>query len=72
MAKISKKDNLAQVVEKYPSTEKVFLEEFGLFCPGCPAAGFESIEEGARAHGFSDKKLERLIARLNQAISKKS
>ena len=33
------------------------LAKRGLFCGGCPMAQFETIENGAKAHGIDIKKL---------------
>jgi len=33
------------------------LAERGMFCGGCPMAQFETIEDGAKAHGIDIKKL---------------
>lgn len=33
------------------------LAERGLFCGGCPMAAFETLENGARAHGVDADKL---------------
>lgn len=38
------------------------LAERGLFCGGCPMAQFETIENGARAHGVD---VEELLRELN-------
>ena len=42
------------------------LAERGLFCGGCPMAQFESIENGAAAHGVP---LDKLLKELNEAGS---
>ena len=38
------------------------LADRGLFCGGCPMAQFESIENGAKAHGVD---VDELIKELN-------
>lgn len=45
-----------------------FLAEKGLFCGGCPMAQFETLENGARAHGIDPDKL---IEELNSKRKKK-
>jgi hypothetical protein len=35
------------------------------------AAALETLEEGARAHGFSGKEIDKLVKRLNEMIKKK-
>jgi hybrid cluster-associated redox disulfide protein len=39
------------------------LAERGLFCGGCPMAQFESIENGAKAHGVD---VDELLKELNK------
>ena len=64
---ITGKMPIGDCVSKYPQTIKVFLKH-GLHCVGCAVANFESIEQGAKAHGIDAKKL---IADLNKAVEKK-
>ncbi len=43
------------------------LAERGLFCGGCPMAQFESIENGAAAHGVD---VDDLLAELNSDVAR--
>jgi len=67
--KIKKEDIIQDVVEKHPSLAPVFFK-FGMHCIGCPAARGESIEDGAKAHGLDDEKIEALIKELNEQAEK--
>ena len=59
-SKITKDMTFGELVE-LDSEAGVKLAERGLFCGGCPMAQFESIENGARAHGIDvDELLEEL------------
>ena len=62
--KISLQDGILETVEKYPATVEGF-RAFGMGCLGCAAARFETIEQGAKAHGMD---LVRLINALNAAV----
>lgn len=62
--KISLQDGIMETVEKYPATVEVF-RTFGMGCLGCAAAHFETIEQGAKAHGMD---LDRLLTALNAAV----
>ena len=53
-----------EVIKKYPETVEVFVKN-GFHCIGCIAASFETIEEGAKAHGIT---AEELVEELNEAI----
>lgn len=58
--------SITEVVSKYPELVSVFMEH-GMGCLGCAAARFESIEQGARAHGID---VDNLINALNKALDK--
>lgn len=62
------KDNIiSEVIENYPDTLEVFFE-YWLWCAWCSIASFETIEEGAIAHGFNDDEVTQLIEDLNEAL----
>jgi len=61
---ITKEDNLREVVTKHPEAVPVFAEA-GLHCIGCAIAQFETIEQGAAAHGMN---VDELVKKLNEAI----
>jgi len=65
--KITKDMSFAEVLQKYPKTAHIFIAH-GMHCIGCVMARFETIEQGAAAHGIDIKKL---ITDLNKAIKKK-
>ena len=62
--KITKDMGIQDVVDKYPQLVPVFFK-YGLGCLGCAAARFESIEQGAMAHGID---ADALVADLNKAL----
>lgn len=57
---------IKDVVRQYPETKAVF-ERHGLGCAGCPAALFETIEEGALVHGVD---VTALTEDLNRALGR--
>lgn len=63
---ISKDMAIGDIVRRYPQTVNIFMES-GLHCVGCAVASFETIEEGAKAHGID---LKKLIRDLNKCIKK--
>lgn len=67
-SKITKEMGIMEVVQKYPHAGQVFAQ-FGLGCVGCAAAKFESIEQGAKAHGMDDSRLDEMVEALNKAAS---
>ena len=64
--KITKDSNLGEIAQKYPETIDVFMKH-GLHCIGCVAAQYETLEQGAKAHGIDVKKL---VDDLNKAVKK--
>lgn len=62
---LDRKMAITDIVENYPETFEVFLSH-GMHCIGCMAAEFESVEEGALAHGID---VEELMQDLNDIIS---
>ncbi len=62
---LTKDMSIMEVVQKYPQTVAVF-QVYGMGCIGCAAAKFESIEQGAMAHGMD---LDKLMVSLNEAIA---
>ncbi len=62
--KISKEMKIEEIIKKYPKTIEVFLE-YNFHCIGCAAASFESLEQGALAHGID---VQKLVNDLNKAI----
>ena len=65
MTKITKDMGIIDMVEQFPQTVEVLLQN-GMGCLGCSAAQFESIEQGATAHGID---VDALIIALNAAIA---
>ena len=60
---ITKDMPIGEVVEKYPDTAEVMFRH-GMHCIGCHVAAFETVEQGAAAHGIDSDKL---IKELNEA-----
>lgn len=59
--------SIGEAVAKHPETIPVFMRN-GLHCIGCGIAQFETIEQGAQAHGINSDKL---VRELNAALKKK-
>ncbi len=70
MSKIKKDMKIGEVVEKYPEAAMVMIRS-GLHCAGCGAAFFETVEQGARAHGMDDKQIKKMLEEMEKAIKKK-
>jgi len=64
--KIIKTMLIGDLVDKYPKAAEKLVFDYGLHCVGCGAAGMETLEEGAGAHGMSEKEIEKMVAKLNK------
>jgi len=62
--KITKDMNIAQAIELNENVAHVFFES-GIGCVGCMMAHAESIEDGLKGHGLSDKQIDEIIKKIN-------
>jgi hybrid cluster-associated redox disulfide protein len=60
---ISPKTNIRELVAAVPIAEEV-LTQFGLHCTGCGVNKYETIEQGANAHGLQ---VDPIVAALDRA-----
>lgn len=60
---IAPQSNIKDLVAAFPTAADV-MRAFGLGCSGCGVSKYETIEQGARAHGL---RVEPIIAALEQA-----
>ena len=67
---IDKKMKIGEAVSKHPEIAEILMKS-GMHCIGCHVAQFESIEEGCKAHGMTDEKIDELMKEINKAIKKK-
>ena len=63
--KIGKDTGIEEIIEANPEMNEV-LYEYGLYCGNCFAAGWDTLEEGAKMHGLEDDEIEELIQELNK------
>ena len=64
MATITKDIGIMELVQKYPQAVAV-LQEYGMGCIGCAAAHFETVGEGAAAHGID---VDAMMEAINKAV----
>jgi hybrid cluster-associated redox disulfide protein len=67
---INKETGIGALIEENPEMNDV-LYEYGLYCGNCFAAGFDTLEEGAKSHGLEDEEIEELIQELNKKMKNK-
>ena len=63
--KITKKMTFAELLEAKPEAGEILMNA-GMHCIGCPMSQMESIEEGCKGHGFSDKEVEELMEKISK------
>jgi hybrid cluster-associated redox disulfide protein len=64
---ITKDSLIGEALRKKPELAELFLKK-GLHCAGCPMMSMETIEQGCKAHGMSDKDVDKLIKELNKKV----
>ena len=57
--------NISKIIESNPEAIEILIE-VGLGCIGCAFSRFETFEEGAKSHGFSDEEIDELIKKINE------
>ncbi|MEM7819990.1 MAG: DUF1858 domain-containing protein [Candidatus Aenigmatarchaeota archaeon] len=62
--------SIGDVISKYPESAEIMLK-WGLHCIGCHVAAWESIEQGAAAHGLNKAQIAKMVAEINAAIVKR-
>jgi hybrid cluster-associated redox disulfide protein len=65
---ITKDMPIGEVADKYPATIEVMFRH-GMHCIGCHVAAFETVEQGAMAHGID---VDKFMKDLNEAAKKKT
>ena len=63
---VTKDMSIGEIVEKFPNTVDVF-KQHGMGCLGCAIAHFETLEEGANAHGID---IDSLLQDLSMAATR--
>ena len=66
--KVKKEDIIADILDKFPEAEIIFLEH-ELHCAGCLASRFETIENGVKAHGKTNKEVKEIVDKINKLIN---
>lgn len=65
MTKITKKTPMSKILEENENASEILFEA-GMGCVGCSMAMHETLEDGCKAHGMSDKEINKLVEKLNR------
>ncbi|MFH1306332.1 MAG: DUF1858 domain-containing protein [Candidatus Micrarchaeota archaeon] len=69
LEKVERDTIIAEILVNYPELAQILIDN-GLFCVGCPAASFESLENGCKMHQISDEKIDEIVKKMNEEIKK--
>ena len=61
---IKKSMTLQDIITEVPESA-IIMAKYGLHCIGCHVAAWETLENGAKAHGLSDKTIEKMVREIN-------
>ena len=64
MDKINKNMTFGELLKQFPKAGPI-LAAYGLHCIGCHIGVFETIEQGAQAHGLDSAKIDAMMTDLN-------
>jgi hybrid cluster-associated redox disulfide protein len=67
--KVKKENLIGDVINKFPEASIIMLSH-GLNCANCGANKFETIEEGAVAHGLDGEEIKKIVEEINLIINK--
>lgn len=66
---VDKQMTLGEVVQQFPAAAGIMMK-YGLHCIGCHVATWETVEQGAMAHGMGSDTIESMIQEINSTITK--
>ncbi|MEM2138424.1 MAG: DUF1858 domain-containing protein [Candidatus Anstonellaceae archaeon] len=67
--KIDKNIQIGELVMNYPQSVDVLFNH-GFHCIGCGLSAYETLEQGALAHGFDEATVEEIITQIKDAVKK--
>ncbi len=67
--KITKDWTIQNLLDKYPESVDI-LVNYGFHCIGCAMAQYETLGQGAKAHGLKGKKINDMLQELNKIIKR--
>lgn len=62
--KITKNTMIGEAIKINERAEEIFAES-GMHCFGCMGMFYETIAQGFKAHGFTDKQIDEIVEKLN-------
>ena len=65
--KITRDIMIGELVMNYPAAVEV-LFSYGFHCIGCGLSAYETLGQGAAAHGFDEATVDELIEKIKKAV----
>jgi len=66
---VTKDVKIGELASKYPVAIGLLFAR-GMHCVGCHASAFETLRQGAEAHGMKPAEVDALVEEINQVIAK--
>jgi len=66
-SKISRDMTFGDLLKQFPDSGSILMR-YGLHCIGCHIGISETIEQGARAHGLDDDRINLMMKELNDRM----
>jgi len=63
---ITRSISIGELVMNYPSAVEVLFSH-GFHCIGCGLSAYETLEQGAAAHGYDDGMIDQIVTELREA-----
>ena len=60
---------IMELAETYPQVVDFLINEYEFHCVGCIMSGFESLRQGAQAHGIIGTDFDELITKIDELIN---
>ena len=64
---ITKETKIGEALTICPKCADILVGE-GMHCPFCPGAAMETLEEGLKMHGKTEKEIEEIIKKMNDLL----
>ncbi len=65
---ISREIPIGELIINYPAAFEILVKR-GFHCIGCGMAAYETLGQGAKAHGLDDAAVDALVAELKGAVA---
>lgn len=67
--KLTKDILITDLAEHYPQATEILMAKYGIHCIGCVAAQFETLEQGAQAHGIVGEDFKKMMKEMKKSLT---